>query len=262
MKPGKPSSTTMNEQTFVPANMRALCYHSTPVSNEDLAGMDSTKGNLETNAGMPAQATLETEFPTPRPSAHQYLLKVRAATWGPAEKPFAKTSNTKAVSRRIPLHSVCGTVISTPTDDHIRPGGPQFKIGDEVFGLLSFTRDGGAADYVLATANEIALKPINISATEAAMLVSMIGDIGHGTGSTISREQDGLGRVGGGAQMRAVATTQDGAALAQIASLVEGHKVQAREETVVDLIYATDFLIAGPEDTHGSYGKGVVVRVD
>lgn len=252
----------MDEQTFVPANMRALCYHSSPVSNEDLAGIGSTQGIFEKNAGLPAQATLETEFATPIPSADQYLLKVRAATWGPAETPFAKALSTEALPTRIPLHSVCGTVISTPANDQSRPGGPQFKIGDDVFGLLSYTRDGGAADYVLATVDEIALKPTNISATEAATLVSMIGDIGHETRSTISREQDVLGGAGDGSRMRAVHKVEGSAALAQIASLVEEHKVKAREETVVDLVYATSFLTAGTDDTNGSYGKSVVVRVD
>ncbi|CAG8113392.1 unnamed protein product [Penicillium nalgiovense] len=78
----------------------------------------------------------------------------------------------KYASTHIPLHSVCGTVISTPTEDHTRPGGPQFKIGDVVLGMLSYTRDGGAADYALATDDEVALKPMNISAAEGASVVT------------------------------------------------------------------------------------------
>ncbi|CAG8131905.1 unnamed protein product [Penicillium nalgiovense] len=75
-------------------------------------------------------------------------------------------------STRVPLHNVCGTVISIPTEDHMRHGGPQFEIGDVVFGMLSFTRDGGAADYALATEDELSLKPMNISAVEAASVVT------------------------------------------------------------------------------------------
>ena len=42
--------------------------------------------------------------------------------------------------------------------------GPKFKVGDEVFGLLAFDRDGGAADCVLALEEELAFKPRNVSA--------------------------------------------------------------------------------------------------
>jgi NADPH:quinone reductase-like Zn-dependent oxidoreductase len=68
-------------------------------------------------------------------------------------------------------NSVCGTVISTPAGDLTRSGGLRFKIGDKILGMLSYTRDGGAADYALATEDEIALKPVNISAVEAASVV-------------------------------------------------------------------------------------------
>jgi NADPH:quinone reductase-like Zn-dependent oxidoreductase len=68
--------------------------------------------------------------------------------------------------------SVCGTVISPPTEDHTIPGGLKFKIGDVVLGMLSYTRDGGAADYALATEDEVALKPMNISAADAASVVT------------------------------------------------------------------------------------------
>lgn len=57
-------------------------------------------------------------------------------------------------------------MISTPA----RELGPRFKIGDVVFGSLSYKRDGGAAVYALAIEEELAWKPSNISAAEAATL--------------------------------------------------------------------------------------------
>ncbi|KAJ5288431.1 hypothetical protein PENANT_c169G04788 [Penicillium antarcticum] len=171
MKPSKPASATMNEQTFVPATMRAVYYSPIKAGNEDLAGANYRQNYRETDSGLAMGALLDPDYPTPQPSPHQYLLKIQSATWGHMEAPPNRFVSPKYPSTRIPLHNVCGTVISTPTEDHTRPGGPRFKIGDVVFGMLSYTRDGGAADYALATEDELALKPMNISAAEAASVV-------------------------------------------------------------------------------------------
>ncbi|KAJ5275546.1 hypothetical protein N7497_011815 [Penicillium chrysogenum] len=172
MKPAKPASATMNEQTFVPATMRAVYYDQVRAGDEVLAGANNTKKYREIDAGLAIEAFLDTDYPTPRPSEHQYILKIQAATWGHMELPPARVVNPKYAPTHIPLHSVCGTVISTPAEDHTVPGGPKFKIGDVVLGMLSYTRDGGAADYALATEDEVALKPMNISAAEAASVVT------------------------------------------------------------------------------------------
>ncbi|KAI1828840.1 hypothetical protein CBS147337_10354 [Penicillium roqueforti] len=171
MKPAKPASATMNEQTFVPATMRAVYYSQIQTGNKVLAGAHYRQNYREIDAGLAMGALLHTDYPTPQPSPHQYLLKIQSATWGHMEAPPNRFVSPKYASTRIPLHNVCGTVISTPTEDHTRPGGPQFKIGDVVFGMLNYTRDGGAADYALATEDELALKPMNISAAEAASVV-------------------------------------------------------------------------------------------
>ncbi|KGO67560.1 Alcohol dehydrogenase superfamily, zinc-type [Penicillium italicum] len=172
MKPAKPASATMNEQTFVPATMRAVYYSNIVTGNEYSPAANVRQNNRELDAGLAAGALLDTDYLSPRPSAHQYLLKIQAATWGHMEAPPTRVVSQRYASTRVPLHNVCGTVISTPTEDHMKPGGPQFKIGDAVFGMLSFTRDGGAADYALATEDELSLKPMNISAAEAASVVT------------------------------------------------------------------------------------------
>lgn len=172
MKPAKPASATMNEQTFVPATMRAVYYSKILTGNEDLPAANFRQNYREIDPGFAAGALLDTDYLSPRPSAHQYLLKIQTATWGHMEGPPTRMVSQDYASTRVPLHNVCGTVISTPTEDHMRPGGPQFKIGDVVFGMLSVTRDGGAADYALATEDELSLKPMNISAAEAASVVT------------------------------------------------------------------------------------------
>jgi NADPH:quinone reductase-like Zn-dependent oxidoreductase len=109
-------------------------------------------------------------FPTPQPSPQQYLLKINTAAFCHDEIRLADLLNPPKVTPQIPLHSLCGTVISTPRDDDEREEGPKFKIGDIVFGVVSYTRDGGAADYALATESELALKPENITVASAAAL--------------------------------------------------------------------------------------------
>ncbi|CAL5867347.1 uncharacterized protein PFLUO_LOCUS1563 [Penicillium psychrofluorescens] len=163
MKPAKPASATMNEQTFVPSSMRAL-YYTLHLPTPETATEESGKALLPGPDGL----ILDTGFPTPQPAAHEYLLKVQTAAFCHDEQRLARTLNPTKTTPQIPLHSLCGTVISTPTADHERQSGPRFKIGDIVFGLISHFRDGGAADYTLATEDELAFKPGNISASEAA----------------------------------------------------------------------------------------------
>jgi NADPH:quinone reductase-like Zn-dependent oxidoreductase len=182
--PQKPLSANKDEESWVPAEMRALYYSAAPAVNKSIAnglppgvdglppGVDSSDVDIQ-EAAMSTSHTglvLDTEFPTPQPSANQYLLKVQTAAFCQDELRLASELNPTKTTPQIPLHSLCGTVISTPAQDHGRPFGPRFKIGDVVFGVLSYTRDGGAADYVVATERELTLKPKSITATEAAAL--------------------------------------------------------------------------------------------
>lgn len=48
--------------------------------------------------------------------------------------------------------------------------GRRFDIGDEVFALLSFSRNGAAAVYCLAAEKELALKPRNLGKVEVASI--------------------------------------------------------------------------------------------
>ncbi|KAJ6120033.1 hypothetical protein N7523_004313 [Penicillium sp. IBT 18751x] len=173
----------MNEQTFVPVSMRALYYYTAPgspspikeVSRDEISRAGSGASNISprtkaSEAEPRSILILDTDFQTPRPSPNQYLLKIRTAAFCQDELRLANELNPRPTTPKIPLHSICGTVITTPTVDHTKMNGPRFKIGDQVFGLLSYARDGGAADYAVATENELALKPSNISTYEAATI--------------------------------------------------------------------------------------------
>ncbi|KAL8705588.1 MAG: hypothetical protein Q9201_001329, partial [Fulgogasparrea decipioides] len=63
--------------------------------------------------------------------------------------------------------------IDTPTahsSPSSAPAPPVFRIGDAVFALTAFERDGAAAEYILAAPHELARKPSNISHVEAATI--------------------------------------------------------------------------------------------
>lgn len=106
--------------------------------------------------------TLRTDTPPPTPSPTQYLLLVHAAAITTDEQTWTETL---ARASPIPAHDVCGTVVTTPT---AHSPTPEFKIGDQVMALTSFSRDGAAAEYVVAEAAEVAAKPPTLSAVAAA----------------------------------------------------------------------------------------------
>ncbi|EHA19166.1 hypothetical protein ASPNIDRAFT_212167 [Aspergillus niger ATCC 1015] len=160
--PAKPQSTTMDEQTFVPPTMRALYFSPASTAVTDHSSMNEPR--------MDSHVKFDTDFQTPIPSGNDYLVKVKAAAFSHDELRLSNILNPSKSIPQIPLHSFCGTVISTPEKDHWNPDGPKFKVDDAVFGLIKHTRDGAAADYVIVSEDELAYKPKNVSAAEAATI--------------------------------------------------------------------------------------------
>jgi NADPH:quinone reductase-like Zn-dependent oxidoreductase len=152
----------MDEQTFVPDTMRALYWSPASTALLDDTSLDEPRVDSE--------VVFDTNFPTPKPSPRQYLIKVQTAAFSLDELRVSKAKNPSKSIPQVPVHSFCGTIISTPTEDHEKPDGPKFKVDEAVFGLISYSADGAAADYVLATEDQIAHKPKNISAAEAATI--------------------------------------------------------------------------------------------
>ncbi|OQE46620.1 hypothetical protein PENCOP_c001G05887 [Penicillium coprophilum] len=182
MKPtshaAKPTSSTLNDSPFTPLSMRALYCTPGVLENEAPDGIPegeiSDAMSPDTNTSVirkkGTDLVFDTGFPTPQPSPQQYLLKIATAAFCHNEIRLAELLNPPKAAPQIPLHSLCGTVISTPREDDEHEEGPKFKIGDLVFGVVSYTRDGGAADYTVATERELALKPDNITVAGAAAL--------------------------------------------------------------------------------------------
>ncbi|NUY82634.1 NADP-dependent oxidoreductase [Flavobacterium sp. MAH-1] len=108
-----------------------------------------------------------TEVDKPQPLANEILIATKAISINPVD---AKSRAGKGIFGRfkdeLPLilgWDVSGIVESVGADV------TQFKPGDEVFGMVNFPGLGKAyADHVVAPADQIALKPKNISFEKAA----------------------------------------------------------------------------------------------
>ncbi|KAL4821678.1 hypothetical protein BDW67DRAFT_171756 [Aspergillus spinulosporus] len=155
-------SEAFQDQTFVPDTMRALYWCPASTALRDDTSLDDPRVDSE--------VVFDTNFPTPKPSPSQYLIKVQTAAFSHDELRLEKELNPSKSIPQVPVHNFCGTVISTPTQDHEKPDGPRFKVDDVVFGLIDYSQDGAAADYVLTTEDELSYKPQNISAAEAATI--------------------------------------------------------------------------------------------
>jgi NADPH:quinone reductase-like Zn-dependent oxidoreductase len=104
--------------------------------------------------------------PVPVPAVGEVLVEVHAAAITFDELTWEETWTRDGVSRTpvIPSHEVSGVVAE------IGYGINYLEPGDDVYGLIPFDRDGGAADYVTVPAQDLAAKPSAVSHTVAAAL--------------------------------------------------------------------------------------------
>ena len=118
---------------------------------------------LHTEGG-PEQLVYE-DAPTPRLDAGDALIRVHATGITPSELTWAETYRNCDGSERLPAipgHEVSGVV------DSVAHGVTDVSIGDEVYALTSFCRDGAAAEYVAVHAADLALKPKTLNHVQAA----------------------------------------------------------------------------------------------
>ena len=104
--------------------------------------------------------------PIPVPGAGEGLVAVHAAAITFDELTWEETWTRNGRSRTptIPSHEISGVVAEITSDV------TDFRPGDDVYGLVRFDRDGGAADYVTVPADDLAAKPSRVSHTVAAAL--------------------------------------------------------------------------------------------
>jgi len=150
------TTSVILEENVIPDSMQALYL---PAYTSDDNQISPT----------PSSLVYSSSFPVPTPSPSQYLIRVQSAALCPGE--LACDHNLSTSKAIVPGHEFCGRIVSTPSEKVDRAIPPQFQVGDEVFGLLSFAQSqGAAADYTVATESELARKPKNISAAEAATI--------------------------------------------------------------------------------------------
>ena len=114
--------------------------------------------------GGPEQLVYE-DAPEPELGAGDALIRVHATGITPAELTWAETYRNCDGSERLPAipgHEVSGVV------ERVAHGLSDMSIGDEVYALTSFCRDGAAAEYIAVHAAEMAPKPKTLDHVQAA----------------------------------------------------------------------------------------------
>jgi NADPH:quinone reductase-like Zn-dependent oxidoreductase len=105
------------------------------------------------------------EAPRPQPSLGEVLVAVHAASFTPDELEWPSTWVDRLGRDRrpvIPSHEVSGVVAA------LGFGTAGVAVGDEVYGLTDWYRDGAAAEYVAVEARNVAPKPTTLSHVETA----------------------------------------------------------------------------------------------
>ena|SRR5215216_1046795 len=105
------------------------------------------------------------QVPMPSPGIGDVLLEVRAASFTTTELKWPSTWVDRAGKARhapIPAHEVSGAVAE------LGFGTTGFAVGDEVYGLTDWYRDGAAANYVAVEARNLATKPRSLDHTHGA----------------------------------------------------------------------------------------------
>lgn len=106
-----------------------------------------------------------TELPTPEPAEGEVLVAVKAVSINPVD---VKTRDGKGFASKLKDEKpmILGWDISGVVKES---RSPDFEVGDEVFGMVNFPGHGRAyAEYVVAPAAHLALKPENVGHPQAA----------------------------------------------------------------------------------------------
>ena len=114
--------------------------------------------------GGPEQMVYE-DAPLPAPAAGEALLRVYAAGITPTELTWSETYQTPDGHERLPTipgHDVSGVV------EALGPGVSDVSLGEAVYGLIAFPRDGAASEYVVVRAGDLAPKPRTLDHVHAA----------------------------------------------------------------------------------------------
>jgi NADPH:quinone reductase-like Zn-dependent oxidoreductase len=129
--------------------------------------MTDTMMALRAHARGGTEQLVYEQAPTPVPGPGEALVAVHAAAITFAELTWDLSWTTRDGRDRtpvIPAHEVSGTVAS------LGAGADGPSVGDEVYGLIDFDRDGAAAEFVTVPAAHLAARPRSVSHADAATL--------------------------------------------------------------------------------------------
>src|SRR6478672_10840470 len=144
---------------------------STP-SPDALDSADTSSAPLPPSEGLPAtmmalraharggpEMLVYEEAPVPSPVPGELIIEVHAAGITFAEFSWDETWQRDGRDRTptVPSHEVSGVVTA------VGPGVTRISVGDDVYGLVPFDRDGAAAEYVAVPADHVAPKPSSVS---------------------------------------------------------------------------------------------------
>ncbi|HZV79093.1 MAG TPA: NADP-dependent oxidoreductase [Candidatus Binatus sp.] len=116
--------------------------------------------------GGPERLELE-QAPTPTAGDGEVLVRVRAAAITPGELSWESTWRDRDGKDRlpsIPSHEFCGEITQAGADI------THCAVGDIVYSLSDFWRNGAAAEYIAVNAEEVAPKPASIDDVHAAAI--------------------------------------------------------------------------------------------
>jgi NADPH:quinone reductase-like Zn-dependent oxidoreductase len=111
------------------------------------------------------EALVFEDAPIPKISDGEVLVRVHAAAITPTEFTWNSTFTTSDGKERLPIvpsFEVSGTVAK------LGSGVTDLHVGEAVYGLLDFWRDGAAAEYVAVKAGSLAEKPKQLDHVHAA----------------------------------------------------------------------------------------------
>ncbi|WP_196809022.1 NADP-dependent oxidoreductase [Conexibacter woesei] len=117
--------------------------------------------------GGPEQLRYEDRAPVPPTTTGDVLIAVHAASFTPGELDWPSTWVDRSGHDRrpvVPCHEVSGVV------EALGFGAAGLCVGDEVYGLTDWYRDGAAADYVAVEARNVARKPASLDHVAAATI--------------------------------------------------------------------------------------------
>lgn len=108
------------------------------------------------------QGLVYEDIPAPEPKEGEVLVRVHATGITPLELSWQTSSGTVRPLPIIPGHELSGIVTQ------VGPGVTEVAVGDAVYALTDFSRDGAEAEYTIALPSELAPKPHSLTHVQAA----------------------------------------------------------------------------------------------